>query len=263
MELTVQQLADFLHCPLKYKFRWVDKIDTSITSFKKTPNKWHMTEQFDIALHHVAYGIFHQLEDGQYPSAYYVKKRWGVMWNQNRAKEQIIFDTGSRRNEHRRLERKGLKALLDLHKDFSNGPGTPILIGKGYRIKVGDHTLSGVIDLVREIRDNTDKPIIEIMDFKTDDRPTALHVKGDIEVTAASLAFQQLFGYKEQQITYYGVLSGQQTHTHRTTEDYQLLEHTVQNVATAIENQLYYPVLNHKCNECPFQKHCEKKEWFK
>lgn len=261
MKLSTREIADYLHCPLKYKFRWVDEVDVSISE-RKVPNKWHMNEQFDNALHHVVYGIFHQLGDGQYPNAHYIKKRWGIMWSKDRRKEQIIFDSGSWRNEHRKLERKGLNALLALHKDFSNGPGTPILIGKGYSIKVGAHEVTGTIDLVREIHNEENKPLIEIMDFKSDDRPTNLHVKGDIEVTAASLAFQKLFGYKEQQITYYGVLSKKQVHTSRNKEDYRLLEHAVDNVARGIQGEIYFPVLNHKCNECPFQKHCEKKEWF-
>lgn len=247
---------------MKYKFRWVDKIDVSLSEKRKIPNKWHMAEQYDVALHHVLYGIFHHLSDGSYPSAHYVKKRWGAVWNKGRSKDQVVFDTGSWRNEHRKRERKGLNLLLEAHKYFSNSPGTPILIGKEYQIPVGNHSLIGTIDLVREVKDDNDNLIIDLVDFKVDEKSTILHVKGDIDVTAASMAFNKLFGYKERNITYHGVVSGTQTHTKRDKQDYQLLEHTVNNVATAIENNIYYPVLNHKCAECPFQKHCEKKEWF-
>lgn len=262
MRLSLQEIVDYQKCPMLYKFRWVDGIDVSVSEKRKVPNRLHIIEEFDKALHHVVYGIFNQLGDGAWPSAYYVKKRWGKVWNQNRKKEDVLFDTGSWRNEHRKRERQGLNALLALHKDFSNGPGTPILIGKGYEIKVGNHMVSGVMDLVRETYDESDKPIIEIMDFKTDDRQSSLHVKGDMEVTAASLAFRNLFGYTEQRITYYGTLSKKQVHTARTKKDYRLLEIAVDNVAKGIENNIYYPVLNSKCFECPFQKHCEKKEWF-
>jgi CRISPR/Cas system-associated exonuclease Cas4 (RecB family) len=210
----------------------------------------------------VAYGLFHQIADGRYPNIHYMKKRWGDTWNNNRTKEDVLFDTNSWRNDHRKLERKGTTALLALHKDFKNNPGTPILIGKEYKVQIGKHQVTGVIDLVREITGPEDKPIIEILDFKSDDRPTNLHVKGDIEVTAASMAFRKLFNYKENQITYHGILSGQQQTAVRTPKDYQLLEMAVDNVARAIEQEIFYPVLNHKCNECPFQKHCEKKEWF-
>lgn len=261
MNLTIQQLIDYQKCPTLYKFRWDEQVDVSVSK-RKNPNKWHLMEEYDKALHQVLYGLFHEIADGKYPSAFNMKKRWGYAWSNGRPKEDILFDTGSWRNEHRRLERKGLNALLDLHSHFQNTPGTPILIGKEYRIQIGKHTLSGVIDLVREVLDENGKPIIEIVDFKADDRPTILHVKGDMEVTAASMAFHQLFNYKEQRITYYGIMSKKKQHTKRSERDYKLLEMAVDNIARSIEAEVYYPVLNDRCYECPFQKHCEKKEWF-
>lgn len=261
MQLTIQQLVDYQKCPTLFKFRWQEGIDTRVSE-RNVPNKWHMAEDYDRALHHVLYGLFHEIADGKYPNAYYIKKRWGLAWSKGRPKEEILFDTGSWRNEHRRLERKGLKALLDLHSYFKNSPGTPILIGKEYHIQIGNHTLTGVIDLVREVLDENGKPIIEIVDFKTDDRPTILHVKGDMEVTAASMAFQKLFNYKENRITYLGLMTKKEQYTKRTEKDYELLNMAVDNIVRAINAHIYYPVLNDRCYECPFQKHCEKKEWF-
>lgn len=262
MKLHIQQLIDYQKCPTLYKFRWVDGIDTKYTEQRQMPNKWHMHEDFDRALHQVAYGFFHEVADGRIPNEYYMKKRWGYAWSKGRSKEDILFDTGSWRNEHRKLERRGLNALLRLHSHFKNNPGTPILIGKEYLIQIGKHTLSGVIDLVREVNDEEGKPIIEIVDFKSDDRPTILHVKGDMGVTAASLAFRKLFNYKENRITYHGIISGKEQYTVRDDKDSQLLEGAVNNIVKGIENNIFYPVLNDRCFECPFQKHCEKKEWF-
>src|SRR6185312_5172418 len=112
MQLSIQEIMDFQKCPTLYKFRYIDKVDVSTSERYKIPNKYHLYERFDQALHLVAYGLFHQIADGRYPNAYYIKKRWGDTWNNNRTKEDVLFDTGSWRNEHRRLERSGLKALL-------------------------------------------------------------------------------------------------------------------------------------------------------
>ncbi|MNQ36616.1 PD-(D/E)XK nuclease superfamily protein [compost metagenome] len=258
MKLSIEQVIDYQRCPLLYKFRHIDDVDVRLNGGPyRTPNQKYVAEYFDYAMHNVVYGIFHQFADGRYPNAYYVKKRWGQLWNAGRTKEDIIIDTGSWRNDLRKREKQGLDSLLSVHSDFQSNPGTPILIGKGYSIPVGNHELVGTIEMVREV-----DGIIELMDFKTDDRPIALHVKGDMAVTAASLAFRKLFGYKEERIAYYGLLSRKTQYTQRDKRDFALLERTVDNVARGIESGIIYPVMNSRCQECPFQKHCEKREWF-
>src|SRR5690606_26947242 len=111
------------------------------------------------------------------------------------------------------------------------------------------------------------KELIELVDFKTGiktrDRwnlkPLNLHINHDLEMTAASLGFRQLTGEKEDRIVYYDMLNNQEYVTHRGEEDYKTLEQVLDNVEKGISAEIYYPVMNDRCNECPFQQQCRKK----
>lgn len=261
MILRIKEIIDYLKCPQRHRFQWQEGMDVSV-GLRGSPNRWHVVEYYEHAMHQVIYSIFHQYADERYPSPHYVKQRWGSVWNKGRTKEDLISYTKSWRDEIRKREKQGLNALLALHSDFQNGAGTPILIGKEYQIPVGNHTLIGTLELVREVIDEEGKSIIEIVDFKTDDKVTSLHIKGDLEVTAASYAFRHLFGHKENRIMYHGIQSRAQQYTQRDERDFELLAHVVENVARSIEADIHYPVLNSRCYECPFQKVCEKREWY-
>ena len=255
MRISLQEIMDYQKCPMLYKFRWIDKIDTYYMQAEK-PNRYYVSEYFDMVIHKTIYSIFYHMESEEYPSAYFIKKRWGTLWNKDRMKEDVVMDTGSWRNEVKKREMRGLNTMLAIHEDFMNNTGTPIIIAKEYTIKIAGHELTGVIELVRE-KDG----VIELFDFKTIEKHNTLLLKSDLEVTAASYAFRQLFGYKEDRIVFYKTLTLKKHYVRRDEKDYKLLAMIVNNVANAIQAGFFYPVLNSKCNECPFQKHCAKQKW--
>lgn len=259
MKISIEEIIDYQKCPLLYRFRWVDKIDNVLYKTVK-PNRYYVSEYFNIAMHRCIYAIFYQTLNEDYPSPYFVKKVWGKAWNKDRIKEDVIMNTGSWRNEVKKKEMNGLNALLNLHEYFIANTGTPILIGKEYIIKIGRHELTGVIDLVRE-KKIAEHSIIEMIDFKSNEKHNTILYKSDIEVTAASYAFRELFGYKEDRIVFYEILSGKEKVVHRNENDYEMLRYTVNHIAASIEAGIFYPVLNSKCLECPFQTHCAKGKW--
>lgn len=261
MQLRIKEVLDYIKCPQRHTFQWQQGIDVSV-GLKGSPNRWYVVEYYDHAIHQVIYSMLHQYADDRYPSPHYMKQRWGATWNKGRTKEDILNYTKSWRDEIRKREKMGLKALLELHSDFQNDAGTPILIGKEYTVPIGAHTLVGTLELVRETKNEEGKSILEIVDFKTEDKTMNLHIKGDLEVTAASYAFRHLFGHTEDRVSYHGLQSRTQQHTKRDEKDFELLAHVVDNVARAIESGIHYPVLNSRCYECPFQKVCEKREWY-
>lgn len=263
MNLSIQAIVDYMHCPLAFRYRYIDKVDYRFSFVKsEVVNNIYIADMFDMLLHHLAYGFFHQMTEGRYPSLYNLKLRWGKLWNEGRTKEDIMFTPYSWRNVHRKKERAGLNALIRMHAAFKEQVTIPILVGKQYTVSLGSHTITGVIDLVRETEDRRGNRIIELVDFKTQDKYRNIHHLGDLELTASVYAFEKLFGKRPDRITYYRMLTGKFIRVERDENDYKLLEQCVEQVARAIEQRIFYPVINDRCAECPFHSKCVKKEWF-
>lgn len=260
MKIHIRDLVEYLECSMRYRFRHVDGVESR--DKLKTPGTHTGTDiydEFDQALHKMAAYIFHMVEADRYPSMYNLKQQWGNRWITYRGGHtDAIRDASSWRNERKKKEKQGLRIIQDLHEEFYDKKGRPLAIDYDYTLKIGEHLISGTIDLVREYEDR-----IELIDWKLDDRPTTLHIKNDLEMTAAALAYRTISGKKEDRLMYYGLLTKKVQETTRTERDFRMLKLVLDEAERAIEAGIFFPVLNFKCYECPFDRHCEKKEWFK
>lgn len=270
---SIQHVLDYMKCPMAYKFRYIDAINPSTR--KITEEKYDepsMEELFDKEIHKLGYHIFNYIQDDKYPTEYLLRQKWATTWCRNKTMQDVIFESNAKNSTTilKRLEKTGLKVIENMHPRFKKDPGVPILVGKTAELRIGKHILTVTIDLVREIEVNGEK-IIEIVDFKTglqsrkksNDQPLNLHIGRDIEVTAVSLAFQQLTGHQEDRITYYDMINDREYRTKRTKKDHQLLLDVLNQVEKGIVSEVYYPVMDHRCFDCPFQVTCRRENWYK
>jgi hypothetical protein len=268
MNISIEALLDYLECPTRYKYRYIDRIDTA--SIQRAANANSLEETFDKEIHKIAYHVFNYIQDGKYPSEYLLRQKWGKTWCKNKTVDDLMGESfelvnNARFNPMKRLERQGLKAIENLHPHFKANPGTPILVGKRVDVKVGRHVIGVTLDLVRAVTDEGEEKI-ELIDFKTgiktrnhwDSVPLNLHVNHDIEMTAASLAFRQLTGEKEDRIVYYDMVNNREYATRREESHFKTLENILDNVEKALGAEVFYPVMIDRCNECPFLAHCNK-----
>jgi CRISPR/Cas system-associated exonuclease Cas4 (RecB family) len=252
MRIDVKDLIEFLECPLRHKFRKEGAEPNRTLKGMGFHSGTPVYEEFDAAIHKIAHYVFQIYSNGRWPSTKTLAQKWGSIW----VKERSIDENTSWRNERLANERRGFRWILKMAEKFRDRPGTPLLIGKDYIVKIGNHELCGTIDLVRELDGE-----IEIVIFSTDDRARVLHSAVDLRATAASYAFRKLTGVPESRIIFYGFQTAKMIETKRDERDFKALETTLDNVEKALASGIVYPVLNYKCYECPFEKHCMKKEW--
>lgn len=278
MKISIEALLDYLECPMRYHNRYIDRIDTTLTGVKgigSALNHQSLEESFDREIHKIAYHIFNYIQDGRYPSEYLLRQKWGKIWCENKTLEDLMdesFDmvNNNRSNPMKKLEKQGVRAIENLHPHFKESPGTPILVGKRMDVKVGKHVVSVTLDLVRMV-EIEGKEVLELVDFKTgiktksqwDIRPMNLHINHDIEMTAASLGFRQLTGEKEDRIVYYDMVNNREYLTKRDDAHFKTLENILDNVEKALDAGVFFPVMNDRCSECPFQNHCNQRNWYK
>lgn len=246
--MKVSVLEDFARCSVFYRFR--HELGARI------PKQAGIIEKWDSAMHQIAAYIFHQTQNGRYPSQYLVKQAWGRIWALGRTKEEILFYVTSWRDEAKKRQRKGLDYALRLQEFYKPNPGRPILVDYKYKVPFGKRELEGTIDLVREV-----DGVLELVDFRTDDRLITHFIRNDYAITAASWAVRQLLGRVPDRMVLHHLPTSQLIETTRTDEDYKALYRTMQAVERAIEGQLWIPVLNAACVTCPYLGPCERKEW--
>lgn len=274
MEAHIDEVLDYIQCPMLHRYRYIEKLDVTYTGLHKAYpklNEQSLEELFDYEIHRLAYHIFNSIQDGRYPSEYLLRQKWGKLWASDKTKQDIMFEPSRRdaMTPRRRLEKLGVKAIEVMHPKFKEAPGVPIFVGKNTEIKIGKHKLTVPIELVREVKENGES-LFEIMDFQTglkmksryDYNPMNLHIRHDLRMTAASLAFRTLTGVEEGRITYYDVLNDKEHYTERTSEDYGTLEHVLNHVEQAMKHNIHYPVMNDRCFECPYQHECRKRNWY-
>lgn len=262
MEIDIQQVLDYVACPALFRFKHIDQLEPPQSRVGR-PTKNSIVELYDIALHKAVAHLFHKLQDGSYPHLRDLSNKWGYLWVKQRSEqEDIRFQQTSWRDTHKRKQTQGWKRLQLIWEHYKENHGTPIMIDYPYRVTIGSHTLTGKIDLVRTVRNEKGREIIEMTEFVTDEKNAPyLHLRRDWRVTAASHAFRSIMNVEEQKIVYHGIISGKMFHTERTKEDYQQLEHLLNAIEQMTQHDIFYPVFNERCITCPYQKFCEK-GWF-
>lgn len=254
MQINIRALTEYLQCPLQYKLRYVNKL---------VPQKRYIVyDAFEQAMHQLFYYLFYQVQNNYYPSSYHLKRAWGRIWCPGRSREEIIgylYSNAKKITYNPKLkERQGLELGLLMLEHYKKKPGTPILIGKAYTIPFGRHTLCGIIELVREIDGQ-----LEIADVRTSaKRMPVVHIKHDIELTAASYATRYLLREKEDRVVYYYLDGNKQFTNTRDTKDYKNLHNILDRTEQALKKNLFWPSMNDTCSVCSFRLHCSKKEWY-
>ena len=262
MQISIDEILDFVACPVLYKYRHVDKLEPPQPKMGRM-TKNSVVELYDKALHKSVFYIFHRIQDGFYPSLANLSKTWGNVWIRPRAEvESIKFQSTSWRDTHKRKESQGWSNLKRIHEYYEAEHGTPIMVDYTYEIPIGNHTLTGTIDLVETKRNKAGREEIVMTEFVVDERNMPyLNIRRDWKVTAASYAFRKVMRVSEQKIVYHGIVSGKRHDTIRDQDDYTQLEHLINIIVESTERELFYPSFNTRCESCPFQKLCEK-GWF-
>lgn len=250
MRYNWEQIEDYLHCPFYYAFKW---------EMKKTgqPKEKHLLKAVYLdSLKQIASYTFHMVGGERYPTWFDLKRKWEKVWVGSRDEKKLMNENMfnyNRRNTYRQYEKKGLKALLKFHEDFTS-PGFPILINKDLHIDVNNKKLQVPIDFIRQQKDGT----IELTQWSVESTVHDFHIKHNMLLTAQSYAFKKATNFKDDlKLSIYS-FHHKPIHTKRTKEQYKVFEHTVETVIDQIESRNWYPRYTENCNECPFKNMCDK-----
>jgi len=247
MNLTQDEIFTYLECPVKYALKYNAKIE---------PEEQTLKQQYSEALHTTIYNFWHKILDGHRVSSDELKAKWESLWfkSHNINKMDIIYGT---KNDKVELGNKGHQILQSFMRNLQGNPGVPICVAKSIMAPIGDHMLTGNIELVREVKEN-EMRILEVIDYKTGDTmPDQMSADRDLALTIQSYLFRRAFQAREQRLVYYYLKHGKPIYTIRDSQHFRTLMATVDSVAKAIENEIYYPRQAFTCKVCTYREYCD------
>jgi|GEM_PF-3448823 hypothetical protein len=265
MELSITELLTYIRCPFYYRFKY--KLDAPTLQIKAI-------EHWKTCLYVTAINFFKEWYGSRsLPDIKYLQDSWQNIWYPQLDLDVALDFSGSGRKTRQSLGNDGWLNLLHLHKYFSKNPLSLTGIDYPYSIQLGQHTLTGKIDLLT---------------YTTTDQTRLMGIK----LCPSSYEASKMYGYNSLEMVAYRKFIGdflermypkanfkkgeakaelgffvlenvnnQFYTTHRNDEQEIQLEAIVNSVCKAIEQDIYFPDIGYKCHNCDYKSRCNKGKW--
>lgn len=263
MELSTNELLNFIRCPFYYRFKWV--VGSPILKIKAQ-------EHWKNCLYSTALGFFKEwATSGILPSAVSLQESWQRAWFPTDHDVALDF-TSSQRKTKQTLGTDGWLNLLHMHRYFSANPIPLAGVDYPYSITLGNNTLSGKIDILTYT--NPEKTRMMGIKLCTSSyEATKMYGYNGLEMVAYRMAIKEFLekihgsaskkDSVKAELGFYVLENVNKPFytTRRTEEQEEVLINTVDSVCSAIANQIYFPDFGYKCHNCDFKPRCNKGKW--
>lgn len=241
MRISYSTLDTYQNCPLKYKFREIDKIKEPKSKEAVFGTLIHATLKY---IHTPAL-----LSPTLDQALDYFSKGWNSEVYENEMEERAAFTQGVTIIQNYLAHTKPADyTIVDLESRFA------IEIGNE---KSGLHTVSGIIDRIDKTEDG-----YEIIDYKTTRKmPSQDKVDNDIQLSIYLKAFLNRYPKETEHldkitVSLYFLKHGVKLSSTRTREQLELVEKTFLDVIGSIEEGKFDPILSPLCDWCGYQNIC-------
>jgi len=267
MKFNASMLKTWMTCPLQARFKEIEKRD-SLQNAKSS---------FGTCIHE-ALELYNKT--GDYEAA---RKRFDYTW-QNPDVLGVYPDYWPRFTDFAGLRKKGFEILEKYHSNQQWEKREVIATEHKFCVPIGDHTISGVVDLLEVKKTKGGKPALRIVDYKTNTKqPTKEALFMDIQFTIyvyASLQPEFWLGFEDDP-KYPPLPNGEELYRRfdgmqrkavwyhlwtnkeilvgdRDDEDFMRLYRCLISVAEAIEKEVYVPnISGDSCTYCSFTDLCK------
>lgn len=256
MELRLDELYTYLHCPAQYNFKYGYELELDETESVMYKKALHKT---------ISYFYFQKL-GGIVPTARQMRDKWASIWKETKEESESVAEIILKERQYQRGRRtvdkkitQGFEMIHNFYHFNKEKEEIPIAVDHEFRVPIAGVTVIGNFELIRETIDKSSpNRFIEIVDFKTSTRTTDMFlVNNDLYLSIMSYAFRNLFQSKEDRLTYSYLKTGEEIHTSRTEKDFDRMKATIEGVAEGIANKRFYPRQTFMCKDCGFKDACE------
>ena len=245
MRLSMQEVLDYKNCPQKYKFKHIDFL----------PEKKDLSDHFkEIIRQTISYYYFCMI-DKKEKSLSNLFSKWEQLWFCKEIEENF------KEEDIRDRSNMAVNILKNFHKYAASEKVTPIAVDFRYdAMFAGEKNLhiTGSIPLIKVIIDKRRGRETSLVFFSySPNMPDDFLSQIDINVTVATYAFRKSFETKESNVLLCNIGKKQETVLQRSGSDFVRASKILFNIATGIENRIFYPSDNRlSCRKCKFKIFC-------
>jgi putative RecB family exonuclease len=240
MRISYSSLNTYQNCPLKYRFKEIDKL--------KEPKSKEAV--FGSTLHDVM--KFVHTPGILSPTLDQALEHYNNIWN------PAVFENP---NEERAAFTQGVKIIEDYYRKNNPADFNIVNLESRFQIEIGPegnkHIVSGIIDRVDRTEDG-----FEIIDYKTTKKmPTQERVENDIQLSVYLQAFlshypKEIENLDKLKVSLYFLKHGVKLSASRTKEQLKQSEQTFLDTIKLIESGDFHPNVSPLCDWCGFQDRC-------
>lgn len=234
-KLSFSKIDTFNRCPLKFKFKYIYKI----------PSPESHASNFGTSIHNTLKQFYDHLMKGNEVFLELMQNLYEKNW--------ISQGYESKAHENAR-KKKGYEILTNYYKENSKNWIVPIFIEKPFNLKIADYTLTGRIDRIDKIEDDT----CEIIDYKTGKLKKNINLKKDLQLSIYALAGQNAYNLPISKLSLYYLENNKKVHTERTNEQLDKACAEIQSLANKINEGNYKATPGHDCQYCEYRRICNK-----
>ncbi len=231
------QLKAFWTCPYQYRFMFILKVP---------PEPKH-TFSFGKSIHKTLYDFFTLVQRGN-------KHDWDVL---KQLYEKNWIDEWYESSSHM-AERKeqGLASLKIYYEKYAQKLPKPLYLEKGFVIKIGEHSVRGVIDRVDELPDGN----VEIIDYKTGKKPQSKKVDNPEQLIIYALAATDTMKKKPIKLSYHYLDDNAQVSFSASEEAVEKVKEKILSTIKEIKTSKFRPTPGYHCQYCDFRDICEYRQ---
>jgi DNA helicase-2/ATP-dependent DNA helicase PcrA len=248
---SYSQLAAFEKCPLQYKFNFILKVPVrgkAVFSFGKT-------------MHNTLYEFLKMVNEPAQadlfgnPPSLKASARQGLekLYEKNWIDEW--YESKKQKEEYLKLGKRIIKEFYD---EFEKNPPKILKIGEAlalempFNLKIGEHTLFGVIDRIDDGKDG-----VTIVDYKTGQSKDKLDADAKEQLLIYQIAAKEVLHLKPKQLAYHYLDDGKKAVFLGSDLDLENQKEKIIDEIEKIKNSEFTATPGWQCQYCDFKDICD------
>lgn len=242
---SYSQLSTFESCPRQYQYQYIYKIPQPTNGNLSFGSSMHNTlqEYYKLVGQSKQASLFEQFDTDL--SLDRLLQIYEDKW----------IDLGYESRQHMELRKaRGKEILTQFYEKFKHDIPKIKYLEKGFRLKIGDYTLSGRVDRADKQEDGT----LEIIDYKSGKTRTQKQVDSDLQLMIYALAARDCLGIPASLLTLYFLDDNEAVSTKPTEEKMEKAKDKIIELANLVNESDFTPTpSSFVCQFCPYRKICD------
>ncbi|MFH1365165.1 MAG: PD-(D/E)XK nuclease family protein [archaeon] len=241
------RLSTFEQCPLKFKYRYIDKIPVE---FEKTIESF-----LGEIVHETLEWLYTEIKAKKIPSLDAMIEHYALKWTENFSKEIKLRENSTEKE----FFEKGIRILINYYTENQPFEDITLEIEKEILISLDKEECYKIQGFIDRIAYNPKTKQYEVHDYKiANTLPQKEKIEQDRQLALYSMGVKDMFGQEQDILLVWHYLSHNKViHSKRTEEQLEKLKKDTIELIKKIESTKEFPMNRGPlCNWCEYKKYC-------